>query len=96
MNQVEDFIGSRAIAFEVFKIPGYNGDEIEVTVFRRKDHTVSSAPTQPGFIYFHGGGMMMGYSTMGADFILPWVEQYDGVLACVEYRVSTQRTNPGL
>ncbi|POS81393.1 hypothetical protein DHEL01_v200227 [Diaporthe helianthi] len=91
---VEDFIGSRPLTYQDFKIPGHNGDEIEVTVFHRKDHVVSDKPTQPGFIHYHGGGMMMGHRLLAAEFLLPWVEQYDGVLACVEYRLAPAHPSP--
>lgn len=89
---VDEFIGGRAIQAVEYTIPGYQGAEIGVTVFRRKERL--STNKAPAFYYMHGGGMVMGHRLMGADFILPWVEQYDGVFAAVEYRVAPAHPDP--
>lgn len=89
----DEFVGGRPIQAVEFTIPGFQGDEIQVIVFSRKDRT-ASASKAPGFYYLHGGGMAMGHGMLGAEFLLPWVEQFDGVVASVEYRLAPQHPDP--
>ncbi|KAI1119923.1 alpha/beta hydrolase domain-containing protein [Nemania abortiva] len=87
-----EFIGTRSIQATDYTIPGYQGAEIGVTVFARKDRKPSA--NAPAFYHIHGGGMVMGHRLLGADFILKYVEQFDGVLATVEYRLAPQHPYP--
>ncbi|KAI1423448.1 alpha/beta hydrolase domain-containing protein [Xylaria sp. FL1777] len=87
-----EFIGAREIQAVEYTVPGYQGDEINVYIFTRKDR--KSTTKAPLFYYMHGGGMVMGYRLLGADFLLPYVEQFDGVLAAVEYRLAPKHQYP--
>ncbi|TGJ83722.1 hypothetical protein E0Z10_g5033 [Xylaria hypoxylon] len=87
-----EFIGSRAIQAVDYTIPGYQGAEIGITVLSRTNR--ESTTNAPAFYYLHGGGMVMGHRLMSAEFILPYVEQFDGVFATVEYRVAPAHPDP--
>lgn len=90
---VEDFIGKRAIQSTSYNVPGFQGREIGLTVFTRKARR-KPVSRPPAFYYIHGGGMVMGHRLMNAEFLLPWVERFDGVFATVEYRVAPQNPDP--
>ncbi|KAI2605300.1 alpha/beta hydrolase domain-containing protein [Hypoxylon fragiforme] len=90
---MEEFIGDRPIQAVDYTVPGYQGAEIGITVFTRKDRKLAPG-TAPAFYYMHGGGMVMGFRTMNSEFLLPYVEQFDGVFAAVEYRLAPQHPHP--
>ncbi|KAI1354809.1 alpha/beta hydrolase domain-containing protein [Xylaria sp. FL0043] len=87
-----EFIGSRAIQAVDYTVPGYQGAEIGITVFSRKDRR--SKANAPAFYYIHGGGMVMGHRLLGADFMLPYVEEFDAVFATIEYRLAPENPDP--
>ncbi|KAI1297833.1 alpha/beta hydrolase domain-containing protein [Xylaria venustula] len=93
----QEFIGERPIQAIDYTIPGYQGAQIGITVLSRKDRkTTGTAANRktPAFYYIHGGGMVMGHRLMNAEFILPWVEQFDGVFATVDHRVAPKHPDP--
>ncbi|AWH90978.1 alpha/beta hydrolase [Dietzia lutea] len=71
-------------------IPGYQGDEILVSVITRKDHS----PGGPGIYHTHGGGMISGDRFAGLQAVLPWVLDNDAVLVTVEYRLAPEFPDP--
>ncbi|KAI0533378.1 alpha/beta hydrolase domain-containing protein [Xylaria digitata] len=87
-----EFIGGRAIQAVEYSIPGYEGAEIGITIFSRNNR--GPMTKAPAFYFIHGGGMIMGDPLLGADFILPYVEQFDGVFATVEYRLAPKHPDP--
>ncbi|KAI0835723.1 alpha/beta hydrolase domain-containing protein [Hypoxylon sp. FL0890] len=89
---VDELIGDRPIKAVDYTFPGYQGAEVGITVFTRKVR--KSTAKAPAFYYLHGGGMVMGHRFMNAESLLPYVEQFDGVFATVEYRVAPKYPDP--
>ena len=73
-------------------IAGYQGAEIELTVITRGGHDQTSPA--PGFLYLHGGGMVMGTRFSNAVSMLPAMLAHDGVLVTVEYRLAPEHPDP--
>lgn len=71
-------------------IPGYQGEDILVSVITRQDH----APGGPGIFHTHGGGMVTGDRFAGIQAVLPWVVDHDAVLVTVEYRLAPEFPDP--
>lgn len=71
-------------------IPGYQGDDIVVTVFTKRGRT----GTGPGFYHTHGGGMIIGDRFGGINEFLEWIVRYNGVLVSVEYRLAPEFPDP--
>ena len=49
-------------------VPGYEGAELTVSIFARRDHTGQG----PGFFHTHGGGMIIGDRFTGIEVLLDW------------------------
>ncbi|ANJ28499.1 alpha/beta hydrolase [Agromyces aureus] len=71
-------------------IPGYNGDEIIVTVIERDGRT----GTGPGIFHTHGGGMIIGDRFVGIAAMIDWVLRFDAVCVTVEYRLAPEFPDP--
>jgi acetyl esterase/lipase len=71
-------------------VPGYDGAELSVSIFARKSQT----DTRPAFFYIHGGGMVLGDRFIGAELMLDWVDQFDGVCVSVEHRLAPEFPDP--
>jgi len=71
-------------------IPGYNGDQITVSIINRTDHATGG----PGIYHTHGGGMVTGDRFAGLQAVLPWVIDNDAVLVTVEYRLAPEFPDP--
>ncbi|WP_423464502.1 alpha/beta hydrolase [Promicromonospora sp. MS192] len=71
-------------------VPGYGGDEIQVSVLRRRDST----GVRPGIYHTHGGGMIMGDRFVGLDVLLGWITTLDVVVVTVEYRLAPEFPDP--
>ncbi|RWA09616.1 hypothetical protein EKO27_g5479 [Xylaria grammica] len=87
-----EFIGGRDIRVTDYTILGYQGAGIRITIFCRSNRELTAKA--PAFYFIHGGGMVMGHRLLGADFLLPYVEEFDGVFASVEYRVAPKYPYP--
>lgn len=71
-------------------IPGYEGEEIVVSIFVREDHSTAG----PGIFHTHGGGMIAGNRFIGGQDLVNWVEQFDAVAVTVEYRQAPEFPDP--
>lgn len=90
---VEQLIGSRPITSTDHTVPGRDGSPaVEVTVFRRLDHTVPQAAV----VHFHGGAMIRGDRFTALGPVLDWVEHLDVVVITVEYRLAPQPSQNAL
>jgi acetyl esterase/lipase len=87
---ISDVIRDRPLEVLDFRVPGYGGGEIGVSVLRRTDHAaVGSA------VYFtHGGGMFSGHRWVDGAMLAAWVEEHDSVIATVEYRLAPEYPDP--
>jgi len=80
------------IVHSTYPIPGYQGAEIELTVIMRSGH--DRATPAPGFLFLHGGGMVMANRFSNAVSMLPAMLDHDGVLVTVEYRLAPEHLDP--
>lgn len=87
---IADIIGNRPVTYRTVTIPGFRGDEIEVSVLRRTDH----AGRGPGIYYVHAGGLMFGDRFLGLGQVIDWVEGFDAVCVTVEYRLAPEYPDP--
>lgn len=71
-------------------IPGHRGDEIEVSVLRRR----GSTGVRPGIYHTHGGGMIIGDRFVGLDSLVGWITDLDAVVVTVEYRLAPEFPDP--
>ncbi|MBC3193746.1 alpha/beta hydrolase [Pseudonocardia sp. C8] len=81
---------SLGLVVEDVTVPGYQGDEILVSVVKRKDHHGPG----PGIFYTHGGGMITGDRFASLQLALPWVVDHDAVVVTVEYRLAPEFPDP--
>lgn len=88
---IEAALEGRPVQLTDHRVPGYDGAEIVVSVFRRTDHV---GDDHPAVFHIHGGGMIMGDRFTGADMLVRWVEEYDVVAASVEYRLAPEFPDP--
>ncbi|WP_058235132.1 alpha/beta hydrolase [Devriesea agamarum] len=58
------------------------------------DVAQGAATKGPGFVFFHGGGMMFGNRFHGIELLLPWIFDHGGVLMSVEYRLAPEHPAP--
>ncbi|MCZ9881642.1 alpha/beta hydrolase [Arthrobacter sp. B2a2-09] len=72
------------------EVPGYNGHLGKAGVWRRP----GDAETGPGFIFIHGGGMVLGDRFLDVSVVLPWVQQHGGTLVSIEYRLAPEFPAP--
>jgi acetyl esterase/lipase len=87
---IEQLLEGRPITHEELTVPGYEGAELVVSVFRRTDHVAGG----PGIFHIHGGGMVIGDRFTGAEAYVEWVERYDAVLTSIEYRLAPEHPDP--
>lgn len=87
---IDDVLVEAGVERRDVTIPGYGGDEIEVTVLRRAGRT----GVGPGVYHTHGGGMIMGDRFVGLDHILGWITDLDAVVVTVEYRLAPEFPDP--
>ena len=72
------------------EVPGYNGHINTAAVWRRRgDDEIG-----PGFVFIHGGGMVLGDRFIDVNLALPWVQQHGGALISVEYRLAPEFPAP--
>jgi acetyl esterase/lipase len=72
------------------EVPGYNGHRAKAAVWRRR----GDKEIGPGFIFVHGGGMVMGDRFQDVSMALPWVQRHGGTLFSVEYRLAPECPAP--
>lgn len=71
-------------------IPGYEGAEIVVSIYRRPDQQTPG----PGIYHIHGGGMIIGDRFTGVQGFLPYIESHGAVVVSVEYRLAPEFPDP--
>jgi acetyl esterase/lipase len=86
----DDKLEAAGVTRRDLTIPGYEGADIEVSVFARADHTGAG----PGIYHVHGGGMITGDRFLGPAAMLPWIADHDAVLVTVEYRLAPEFPDP--
>ncbi|WP_433674108.1 alpha/beta hydrolase [Microbacterium gorillae] len=89
-SPIADALEQAGITRRDVTIPGHNGDEIEVTVLARADHTGLG----PGIFHTHGGGMIVGDRMLGVEQLIPWIVEHDAVAVTVEYRLAPEYPDP--
>lgn len=90
-DPIEGVISGRSVVVEDHMVSVADGAQIVVSVIRRADHR----RTDGAAVYkIHGGGMMLGDRWAGADSMVSWVEEYDAVVATVEYRLAPEFPAP--
>jgi acetyl esterase/lipase len=87
---ITEIIGNRPVTYRSVTIPGYRGDEIEVSVLQRTDHTGRG----PGIYYLHPGALMFGDRFLGLGHVIDWIEDFDAVCVTVEYRLAPEYPDP--
>lgn len=75
---------------EVRIVPGHNGDDIAVSVFRRP----GAATPSPAIYYIHGGGMVAGDRLRGLHSYLPFIASHSVKIVTVEYRLAPEFSDP--
>ncbi|RXZ71886.1 alpha/beta hydrolase, partial [Agromyces albus] len=86
----DEFYTERGIERRDVTIPGYNGDEILVTVISK----IGRTGTGPGIYHTHGGGMILGDRFVGITGVVEWVDRFDAVAVTVEYRLAPEFPDP--
>jgi acetyl esterase/lipase len=86
----EDLLGDMPVNCVDRVVPGYQGEEIVVSVISRKGDRRQG----PGIYHIHGGGMVMGNRFAGAAPIVPWAMRHDAVCVTVEYRLAPEHRSP--
>ena len=89
---VEDFIAKHDLVRRDETIPGYQDDDIVVTIFTPRDADGIS----PAVFYTHGGGMVMGDRFSALDLLSPWIEAHRAIVVTVEYRLAPEFPDPYL
>lgn len=73
-----------------FAIPGYEGNEIALTVFKPRSLT-SAAPC---LYNLHPGGMVMGDRFTGITAPLAWGHEHQAIVTTLEYRLAPEHQDP--
>src|SRR5690606_38159851 len=71
-------------------IPGYQGDEITLSIRGPADGVKSGA----GIYYIPGGGMMIADRLLGALEYTHWADELNAVVVSVEYRLAPEHAYP--
>lgn len=85
-----DSLAGRSIDCVDETMPGYQGDEITVSVLRNPEFEGS----RPGMVYVHSGGMMFGDRFSGMDQVFDWIERLGIVVVTMEYRTAPEFPDP--
>ncbi|MEQ6898199.1 alpha/beta hydrolase [Microbacterium sp. KR10-403] len=86
----DDVLDEAGIEARDVTIPGYQGDDIVVTVLQAKGRTGTGA----GIYHTHGGGMIIGDRWTGAQALFGWLHRYNAVAVTVEYRLAPEFPDP--
>lgn len=87
---IEDLLSEAGVLREDVMVAGHEGDEIRVSVLRRRDHVGPG----PGIYFIHGGGMILGDPFAEVSQFLPWITEFDAVVVTVEYRLAPEFPDP--
>ena len=87
---LEEILEGRNVDHTEHSVPGYQGDPITVSVFRRR----GDRGPRPTIIYAHSGGLMFGDRFSALALNLDWVERTGAVLVCPEYRLAPEFRDP--
>lgn len=87
---LDEQVASVGAVHEERTIPGYEGAEIVVSIYRRPEQTTAG----PGIYHIHGGGMIIGDRFMGVQEFLPYIASHGAVVVSVEYRLAPEFPDP--
>lgn len=86
----EDLIGDAPVECVDHRFTGSDGQEILVSVIRKRGHTSPG----PGIYCIHGGGMVMGNRFAGMQPAVKWAIEHEAVCITVEYRLAPEHPAP--
>lgn len=86
----EDVLGGAEVVCSDHVIPGYQGEEIVVSVIAR----AGRRQDRPGIYGLHGGGMVMGNRFAGMRPLVEWALKHDAVCVTAEYRLAPEHPAP--
>lgn len=89
-ESVKKVLDAASVDREDFTVAGYQGDEIVVSVLKRRGRVGIG----PGIYHTHGGGMIAGDRFTGIEHFLPWITELDAVVVAVEYRLAPEFPDP--
>lgn len=87
---LDELVTSVGAVHEERTIPGYEGEEIVVSIYRRPEQTTAG----PGIYHIHGGGMIIGNRFLGVQEFLPYIASHGAVVVSVEYRLAPEYPDP--
>lgn len=87
---LDALIGGRPIRCEDRVFSGYEGYELNASVFRHE----GASGLRPGVLFVHSGGLMFGDRFSGLDRMLDFVELLGVVLVSIEYRLAPEHREP--
>lgn len=79
---------------EDHEIAGPDGDPLRVRVYRPADATAAAGAALPGYLFIHGGGMIMGSIDATDLDCEAFVEQVGCVVVSVDYRLAPEHAYP--
>jgi acetyl esterase/lipase len=89
-TDLTQLLEGREVTHREFSVPGFDGGEVILSVFARRDHEGLG----PGLYSIHSGGMVIGDRFAGLAEVLGWVEHFDAVCVSVEYRLAPEFPDP--
>lgn len=87
---IDAMVESVGAVHEERTIPGYDGAEILVSIWRDPSRSTPG----PGIYMMHGGGMIIGDRFTGVTAFLPYVASHGAVVVSVEYRLAPEFPDP--
>ncbi|GAA3637776.1 alpha/beta hydrolase [Microbacterium awajiense] len=87
---LDEQMGAIGAVREDRTIPGYDGAEILISIFRHPDNT----GVGPGIYHTHGGGMIVGDQLAGVGMFLPYLVSHGAVIVSVDYRLAPEFPDP--
>lgn len=89
-DELDEGLRARGLERHDFTIPGYQGDQIRVSVIQHSGRTGTTAC----FYSIHGGGMILGNYLGNLDSFDDWLFTHDVVMVTVDYRLAPEHPDP--
>jgi acetyl esterase/lipase len=80
--------------FKVFEVGAPTDEEAATVSLLICQPGGSGSDDLPAVYYVHGGGMVMGNSRFGMDFVLDWADQLNLAVVSVDYRLAPEFPHP--
>ncbi|MFE2044688.1 alpha/beta hydrolase [Streptomyces sp. NPDC059477] len=91
MPTLDDIVGPAGLEHIELTVPGPEGvPEVILSVIRRPGGSAAA----PCVYYIHGGGMIIGDRSVGADSFPEWIERFGVTVVSVEYRLAPEHPHP--